>query len=113
MRYHKEIGFPPSLYIPEGIVRLWYSVHAKERFEGKYKGFLILPSYIKLTDKNIFEVETPDGKYCEKVAARITYDDKKDICIVLNPATGKVITLWINYKKDEHQLINKEKYDVP
>src|SRR5690349_10715741 len=98
MRYHKEFGFPPALRIPEGIVRLWYSVHAKERFEGKYRGFLILPSYIKLTKDNIFEVETDDNETCNKVAARITYDNKKDICIVLNPINGKVVTLWINHK---------------
>lgn len=113
MRYHKDIGFPESLRIPEGIVSLWYGVHAKERFEGKYKGQLILPSFIKLSTKNIFEVETDDGRICEKVAARISYDNKRDICVVLNPSTGKVVTLWINYKKDKHELVNTHKYNTP
>lgn len=113
MRYHKDIGWPESLRIPKGIVQLYYSTHAKERFRGKYKGLLILPSFIKLTNQNIFEIETKDRKNCSKVAVRISYDENKDICIVLNPSTGMVVTLWTNLKKDKHELINTNKYSTP
>jgi hypothetical protein len=113
MLYHKDIGFPASLRIPEGIVNLWYSGHAKDRIVGKYKGQLILPTFIKITKNNTVEVSTENNIVVNKLLVRTDYDNKKDICVVLNPDTGKVITLWINYKNDKHESLNRTKYDIP
>jgi hypothetical protein len=111
--YHREIGFPDTLRIPEGRVDLWYSVHARERIEGKYKGFLILPSFVIINKNNVIEVGTDNNITCNKVLVRTSYDNKKDICVVCNPYNGKVITLWTNYKNDKHETLDKSKYDIP
>lgn len=113
MLYHKDIGFPESLDIKEGMVNLWYSAHARERIKGKYKGFLILPSFVKITKTNVIEVSTENNITCDKVLIRTKYDDKKDICIVFLPSTGKVVTLWTNYRNDEHKALNTTKYNKP
>jgi hypothetical protein len=113
MLYHKDIGFPTSLDIPEGMVSLWYSAHAKDRIVGKYKGQLILPTFIKITKNNTVEVSSEDNITVNKVMVRTTYNEKKDICVVLIPQTGKVVTLWMNYKNDKHDTLDKSKYDKP
>lgn len=113
MLYHKEIGFPESIDIKEGMVNLWYSAHARERIEGRYKGFLILPSFIKITKNNVIEISTEDNITCDKVLVRTKYDEKKDICIVLLPHNGKVVTLWTNYRDDKHETLDKTKYNTP
>jgi hypothetical protein len=113
MLYHREVGFPSSLKLPQGRKNLWYSAHARERIEGKYRGFLILPSFIIINKNNIIEVGTENNVICNKVLVRTSYDDRKDICVVFNPNTGKVITLWTNYKNDKHETLDKTKYNVP
>jgi hypothetical protein len=113
MLYHRDIGFPESLRIPTGTRALWYSTHAKQRFEGKYKGNLILPSYIKITSENVIEIATKNNIDCDKIVVRTNYDDRKDMCLVLIPNKGKVVTIWINNKDDKHESLNKEKYNTP
>lgn len=113
MIYHKDIGFPESLKVPEGIRNLRYSGHAKERFEGKYKGQLILPSFIRITKNNLVEVSTDDNIIINKVMVRTHYDNRKDICVVFNPNSGKVVTLWINRKDDAHDSFDKTRYTIP
>ena len=113
MLYHKDIGFPASLRIPEGIVQLWYSIHAKERFFGKYRGSLILPSFIKITKDNIIEATTENNINCKKVMVRTRYDERRDMCIVLSPYNGKVVTIWLNDKREVHEITDKSKYNIP
>jgi hypothetical protein len=113
MLYHKDIGFPESLKIPYGIVNLRYSHHARQRFKWKYREQIILPSYVRISESNVVEAGTEDGECCSKLMVRIAYDNRQDMCVVLNPYSGKVITLWINNKQDRHDLFDKTKYNQP
>lgn len=110
MRYHKEIGFPTSLIVPKKMINLSYCEHAKMR--AKDRGSSILPSFVKLTEDNVIEVTTADNGAIDRVLVRTTYDKSKDICLVIAINTGKVITLWINSKRNMMD-IDKTKYDTP
>ena len=58
-----------------------------------------------------FEVEiTKDGTTYNitKIVVRTSYDDKRDISIVLRE--NMIVTAWLNYKIDEHKTLDESKY---
>lgn len=118
MNYHKDIGFPATLVFPDQLVNLTYTKHAldrRQRDEAKLK-LKVLPSIVRLNKKNIFEVHTDDNLVCTKVLVRIEYDYSRDITLVLEllpEDKARVITFWLNLKKDKHENFNKERYDIP
>lgn len=118
MNYHKDLGFPDTLTIPNVILHLQYTLHAQDRKtrEGKYNELKVLPTIIRTNPSNIFEIETEDNVYCKKILIRIGYDYKRDITLVLEPLSStkaKVITFWLNNKGDKHKNFNKDKYTIP
>lgn len=115
--YHKTLGFPEKLVVPDIIVKLQYTIHAEERKkrEGKYD-LKVLPSVVKVNSSNVFEIHTEDDIICKKVAIRIHYDHRRDIILILeliNENKAKVVTFWLNSKKDNHKNFKKEKYTIP
>ena len=65
--------------------------------------------YLKTMDKvEAFEVETENG-FLTKCVVRVSYNFRKDICIVFRE--GLVVTAWLCNKDDEHQTLDKSKYD--
>jgi len=116
--YHKELGFPNTLVVPNILVNLQYTTHALERREreGKHDELKVLPTIVRVTPENVFEVNTFDNIHCKKVSVRINYDFKRDIILVLellSESKAKVITFWLNSKKDLHKNFNKDKYTIP
>lgn len=108
--YHREVGFPDSLLIPDLKVKLKYCDHTLE------KNLKILPKYIRINKTNIFEVSTFDDIKIKKALVRINYDEKRDMVLVLqilSKAWARVITVWLNKKQDKHYTLDKTKYKIP
>lgn len=116
--YHKDIGFPESLIIPKDIIlKLRYTNHAKERMERDNYKLIVIPSVVKLTTDNVIEAYTEDNINLKKILIRVSYDRNRDIVLVLQPefkkSGAKVITFWLNNKKDNHSSTDKTKYTKP
>ena len=61
----------------------------------------------------VFEVDvTPIGEVV-KVAARVPYDMSHDLCVVVDPRDGTLITVWANETGDEHESLDASRYDTP
>lgn len=113
--YHRDIGFPSTAEIKEGFYNLTYTRHAKERQEIKYGGLRVLPSVLNITKDKVVEIHTDDNITAKKLLVRIGYDKKRDIVLAIQPMDGvaKVITFWLNDKKDTHRNLDKTKYTRP
>lgn len=120
MNYHIDIGFPKTLVIPERLVNLSYTKHALDRRQRdeKKEQLKVLPSIVRLKAENIFEVHTNDDINCTKVLMRTSYDYSRDMILVLelyaeDTEKAKVITFWLNLKKDKHKNFKTDRYDIP
>ena len=126
--YHREIGFPKTLKIPDLLLDLQYSKHALSRTSRKKKNedgtesntylyrLSLLPTKVRINEKNVYELYTEDDIHCRKVLIRIGYDERYDMIMVLdiiNKNNATVVTIWLNRKADKHKTINKEKYKIP
>lgn len=117
MIFHKQVGFPEQLIIPRKFLFLKYSKHALRRFKERVNKRPPSINKMMLTKKKFVEVKTTEsGKKILMCVVRIQHNKSYDIVLVLKPnfkkATAKVITLWINHKKDHH-MINKSNYSKP
>lgn len=86
--YHKQIGFPKTLVIPEATLQLSYTKHALERQEKDYK-LLVTPAMIILKPSNVFEVYTEDDLSIKKALVRISYNKTQDMILVIQPTFEK------------------------
>lgn len=113
--YHREVGFPESLQVKYGFYKLRYTRHARERQAKKYEGLKVLPSLINILKENVVEVHSNDKVTANKLLVRIHYDRTRDIVLALQPFEDycKVITFWLNNKKDQHLNLDKTKYTQP
>lgn len=113
--YHRDIGFPSTLTVTEGFHKLGYTKHARERQYDKYEGLRVLPTVINIKKENVVEIHTDDNIKPKKLLIRIHYDKKRDIVLALQPLDGfaKVITFWLNDKRDQHLNLDKTKYTHP
>lgn len=112
--YHKEIGLPDTIIIPEALYHLHYTDHAIER-KNDYS-LLVLPTVVRTNKNNVFEIYTQDDIVCIKILVRVAYDRNRDISLVLEILPDKktrVVTFWLNNKKDKHRHFNKERYVHP
>lgn len=114
MRYHKYVGFPNSIIFPEKIIHLTYFTdHAKEKI-GTIKKF---PTAIMVSLDTVIEIETKDDVTIKKAVIRQPYTSKKDIIIALKIRKDRkqatVISFWLNNDDDQHETLNKSKYDIP
>lgn len=112
--YHRNLGFPDTLKIPNSLFNLEYTNHAQER--TILYNLKLLPKIVRINKDNVYEIETRNNKRCRKVLIRIKYDNEKDMVLVLQilrKKLARVVTLWINDNKDDHKTINIEKYTIP
>lgn len=80
-----------------------------ERRRFDFEGIMGTVEYLKtLESVNSFEVETENG-FLTKCAVRVSYNFKKDICIVFRE--GLIVTAWLCSKDDKHSTLDKSKYD--
>lgn len=116
--YHREIGFPASLLVPyDTTLVLGLTNHAKDRLTRDDYKILVMPTVVKLTKSNIVEMYTEDNRNVLKILMRVPYDYTRDIVLVIQPdfqkGKAKVITFWLNHKKDQHPGLDMTKYTKP
>lgn len=113
--YHKEIGFPEDMNMPPGfnpVMSLRYGPHANEQaLEDKY-GKISLPHRVDVRKGDIFEIGTR-GNTVTKIGARFSYDETRDIILIINANDGSVRTVWFNLKSDKHRTLDRSKYADP
>jgi hypothetical protein len=116
--YHRDIGFPESLIVPyDTVLELRFTNHAKERMVRDEYKVIVLPTLVKLTQTNIIELYTENNTDIKKILMRVAYDYSRDIVLVIEPlfnkGAAKVVTFWLNHKKDHHKALDMTKYAKP
>ena len=109
--YHADI------FIPKTVRRkIWeyqkmqldLTEHVKERMEQKN---IKLPEVFNLENTIVFEVET-EKKDIIKLVCRTPYNSDYDLCFAVNMINNSIITAWLNRKNDNHETLNRYKYDL-
>ena len=114
--YHKDIGFPQNVKMPEGTYELRnYSRHALRAAEDdRYGVAKDLPRRINMAQVDLVEIQVERNSVV-KAVVRADYDSRLDLVIVFMPQTPDnfVKTVWFNEKCDQHKTLQRWKYDVP
>lgn len=110
--YHKEIGFPDNIQILTGHMDLEYSRHAMDEASGDKYGGVDLPEFIDFQLGNVIEIEVDNDKVI-KMVVRVSYDEEKDLVLVIIPQNGLVKTVWFNTRGDKHRTLDKWRYTNP
>lgn len=114
MTFHKTLGFPKGLIVPNISLELKYTKHSLV----KQKELKIMYEFksIRPLRENLIEVDY-ENKTITHMVIRMSYNEQKDIIIVLDPnwktKTAKVITVWLNNKHDLHLTLKKDQYESP
>lgn len=115
--YHKTVGFPKDIVIPNRIFNLGYTTHAQNRAKERVNGLMLLPTFVRMTPENLIEIHTDDNKYIKKAVVKLHYDKKRDIILVMEIQYEKkkavVITLYYNKKNHSFDTLDKTKYNKP
>lgn len=118
MFYHKKLGFPQEVEIPDIEFRLQYTRHALMRSKQRlrYVGRKEVPKVLTVKKNKIVEMELIDGKMFG-CTIRLMHDKKVDIVLILRfnhkKKFAKVVTVWFNERKDNHRKIDLTKYSTP
>ena len=114
--YHSKIYIPVELKIPLGKLYVRYSDHALNEAERERKfrrlKNIFLHKNIYVESENVVEIEV-NNNVVIKVLYRIPYDDNYDLLLAVNFPNGLVKTVWLNSIHDNHESLNKEKYESP
>src|SRR5580692_10522144 len=101
MKYHRSIGFPKSLILPNGRFSLIYTDHAdlkSERIFGLASVMHDLFDHVYIDKNSIIEATTDDNVYCKTVVIRyrVTMFDIILSLKLITGRTGLVLTVWDN-----------------
>ena len=108
--FNASVYLPPSLPLPQGVFRLHYSVHAKERILDNKYGRLSVPGELDTSKAKMVEVELDNKGIC-KIVYRIPMDDYFDLCLAIIPKDVFFVkTVWANRWNDNHSTIKKIAY---
>ena len=120
MFYHKKLGIPQEVEIPDVEFSLHYTRHALIRSKQRlrYVGRKEVPKVLTIKKNKIVELETEKGS--NKIVGctiRLMHDKKVDIVLILKfnhkKKFAKVVTVWFNERKDNHRKIDLTKYNTP
>ena len=71
--------------------------------------------YVFIKTSKIIELYITKKEWLKKIVLRSRYNTKKDIIFVIElfpfSMKAKIITLWLNNKKDKHYTLDKTKYN--
>ena len=121
--YHREVYWPvgidrilPQCFESWNEVELQYSPHARKEANSDRYGKVKLPETINLETAYIFEVEINDSGVLNKIVARVPYNNKFDLVIVMKVnqyVVNYVIvkTIWLNSVDDKHKTLDESKYE--
>jgi len=115
--YHKDIGFPSNLLLLDMYVNLKYSRHAIKKNEELKHKLEITKELVRIKASEIIELHITKKGWLKKIVLRTAYNNKKDIIFVIElflfSMKAKVVTFWLNNKKDKHYTLDKTKYTKP
>lgn len=105
--YHYQVGMPISP--AQKLIKLVYSEHAKHQMIDDRYGVIVPPVAVDLSKCKIIEMEVEDNQPI-KLVVRTRYNNKLDLCIVVNTKDGFVRTVWFNQASDRHNSLDRSKY---
>lgn len=117
--YHRDIGIPSNVTVPQRVVKCEYIGHAdRERYAEKY-GHIPRLDEVDLAAADVVEVAVSEGRV-SKLLVRVPHptSERDDIVMVLRPGETKkhpwtVVTNWVNRKNDKHSTLDRSKYADP
>jgi hypothetical protein len=109
--YHKEIGFPKKMKFKK-VENLHPSAHALREANLDRYGRIEIPNEFDPTTWDVIEIEVENGAL-NKVVARKSLDETRDVVIVFLPLTRLIKTVWVNEKNDLHKTLDKSAYSKP
>lgn len=112
LKFHRSIGFPDSLLLPEGEYPITKTSHAKERSNVNEYGSFALPDTIEFSRRDIVEVKVRD-KQVWRILIRQSYNSEFDVCYVLEFPDYTLVTSWRNHKHDTRETVDKRDYNHP
>jgi len=109
--YHKDIGFPAKMKF-RAVTGLVPSQHALLASKNDRYGKFEIPTSFDPAEWTVIEIEVNNGAL-NKIVARKSLDDKRDIVMAFLVQAKLIKTVWINVRDDEHKTLDKSAYDVP
>lgn len=112
--YHRDIRLPDGFRLPNRIITLSHTAHARRARQDDRYGYIPPIPVIDLGQFQTIEVGVESGRVA-KVVVRGSLDDERDIILVLIPHQPKpnvwtVKTLWCNLKNDVHKTLDHTRY---
>lgn len=109
--YHADIRLPDGFHLPNRVVELFWTRHAKgAALDDRYGRIPEIP-LINLGQVDVIEVGL-EGRRVRKVVVRTNLDDYRDIVLVLVPGPNKwtIKTVWANLVNDDHKTLDRSRY---
>lgn len=117
IKFHKDIGFPPSYRPPSGVREVTYSRHAQTEAEADRYGAIPKMTHVNLDQMELIELKVnAKTKQVYRFLYRGKLDEDRDVCVVLQPLGNNkmmVVTNWINERNDAHRSLRREEYAIP
>lgn len=113
MLYHKDLGFPKNVSLPQGTFGLTYGHHARQAAASDRYGDVSqdLPATIDTTLATVVELEILDGRIA-KIVYRDHFNDELDLVFAIIPGQWFVKTVWVNVKSDPHHTLDRGRYQA-
>lgn len=108
-KYHIDIYMPKTALELSFAALLRYTWHARQASKDDRYGQIDLPAVFDTRNASLIEAKYK-GKQLWRTLWRQPYRDGLDLNMVLEPDTGKVITVWLNRSDDQHSTLREEEY---
>lgn len=117
MLYHRSIGFPANLRLPNGMYCLIYTRHARNAAKQDRYGNLLasLPKFLDTASAKPIEVSTDSRGHAIKILYRVHLTNAIDLAIVVLPQrSGWIVkTVFGNDRNDHHSTLRSGVYTKP
>lgn len=136
--YHERTGFPEQIHqrLRQGVdLSLNPTSHARDKAkQNKYlkrenksdyhntDTYISIPQSASIGLEQVFEVGVSENKNITKLGFRLPTVNvvnssgdysEYELCPIVDPQDGAVITIYINRKDDSHDTLNSSNYDQP
>lgn len=107
--YHSDIHLPQQAKGLEFMTLLNYTMHARQAAQDDRYGPITLPNVFDSRSATLIEAGMLNGQVV-KAVYRQHYDNRFDLCLVINLKANRVVTVWLNEKNDHHKTLDGGKY---
>lgn len=116
-RYHRQVGFPATVAVPQGALELRPTRHAVDELLTDRYGTVgdEVPEFLNLSADMVFEMTVRRGRV-DSYVVRFEWDEERDMVLVLVPvgrSEALVKTMWFNRRDDQHRSLDVSRYDKP